>query len=351
MAGYEGVAILQRPGLEDLAGYALLERLHGREIPVRFIWRHPQCSPAQLKAWDDSKIFALGLGEERLEMEERGGLLIEYVANQFAVDFTPGEQELFKTMRRHNQTSFLNRTHGSVHRLARWMYDLVPVSEWPMVISQMLEVIHVWVRVKDGEVKQTWRDEKHFLSWFPRDLPIDLSRKSAFSISQYIRDRVTVGDSPAEALKRANWWIQAHVQVRDRMRSAEEQFRQMDVPGDRAGDVAVLALYTGDRFLSRAVMASGFCDVFVAIRKETNHTSILTNGWDVSALARALQEFEGWKWYHHARTGQVINGGFRNDETPGTRLSYAGVLDFIRENPPVPPPDPNKGEGEREERE
>lgn len=320
-----------RPTLDRIGAYYLVEKVEGRPLKIEFVNQTVLLSDDELSAWSDRGVFPIGVGygetyrDRKIDGHSFGSetamMLYElrsegmirqndYVLDHFA-----------KMMDQDNSNGYLRRQPYSGCWIVQQAYRVAPdlgqetVHRGAHLVSMYLEALRAGglshnmpEHIKNSSAMQL--------------LPKGPARnhQGPMTISRYIRDMYVRGAGEDEILERVGWFVCIH-----------DHAKMFQASADKIAETARFATFpligypkvgtwtdSDDPYLLAALARRRD---LVVMRSSKGNIIMMSRTYDLSRVAHELIQKEPGLWHYEPKPRNILANGTESVQIEPTKLS------------------------------
>ena len=334
---YIGVVLPAEPPIDKVFAAMLVANRNSVSLQTIEFWANTRATPEQFRMWRGAGIYPIDLDD--FKYHEAGvKSASEFVAVHLSMmtmtaegmvsNLTPGVQKLMDMINKNNGSGYLRGMKFSIPYIIREAYKLKADDAFHAdLVSKAIDVLESFAAVENGTIARSVENLEEALP----DL-VDMLRKSMdqpLTLGRYLRDRWVLGDEPGDIRTKVGFWLDQFNAVEKRVAEAEKTLSGLQTRKWSVAGFAGVVLKSDDHFILKAATRSRQWGVRIVVTGP-GHTTISTNGLDLSKVNEVLQRLEPGKWYYQAQMGALINGGPQYTAVEPTGLSTEHLIQMLQ---------------------
>jgi len=332
---YRGAVLPCATPIDEGSALVFAERFQQEPITEIKFYGRPDCSPEQIKEWEEAGYIPIDIGPEVSNVKSASEAV---AAGRFGFNEdnrTPGENRVLDLLARNNATGYLGHFHMNMAELVRASYEFSG-REHLEVINRLKDVICVFIDTEDRKADNApyGRSDSDLQQELP-DL-LEATRKCQFgplTLGRYLRDLWRF-DRPVEEIReKVGFWLHTWERLREETDRARQEWPQVEKIEFTVSEIITgIAIETSSRLVSKV----GAMTVGVLINRNpvTGQTVVKTKRLNLETLSQELNRLEPGRWYYHKNSGHLINGGPMHPEVEPTGLAIRQLVDLVKQFPP-----------------
>lgn len=332
---YRGAVLPCATPIDEGSALVFVERFQQEPITEIKFYGRPDCSPEQIKEWEEAGYIPIDIGPEVGNMKSASEIVATERFGCNENDRTPGENRVLDLLARNNATGYLGRFHMNMSELVRASYELSG-REHIEVINRLKDVICAFIETEDKKADNAPHGRSD--SDLQQELPnlFEATRKcqcGPLTLGRYLRDLWRLERPVEEIREKVSFWLETWERLREETAKARREWPQVEKTEFIVSEgLTGVAIETASRLVSKV----GATTVGVLINRNpvTGQTVVKTKRLNLELLNRELNRLEPGRWYYHKNSGHLINGGPMHPEVEPTGLSIRQLVDLIKQFPP-----------------